>query len=309
MASSAYLLPDGWIDQNIVTILRWHRELHIEPMQERSWSHILAGDRKFNDTIMAARRPRQAKTRFGDIHEKPRFSVGARLATIQAGAKLMSSPQPDLPCPSLRLIVGLGNPGRDYAATRHNVGFLILDRLAASLGASFSREKKWQAEVARAGEVILLKPQTFMNLSGESVGAVVSFHRILPSQCLIVFDDKDLPFGRLRIRLGGSAGGHKGMKSIIDHLGTPDVPRLRFGIGAPADARQELTGHVLGNFAPDERAVLEKRLDRAVDAIHYALRSGVDRAMDRFNRGDEPPPATDGSHPTPDPTPRHEKKV
>ncbi len=184
----------------------------------------------------------------------------------------------------IRLIAGLGNPGREYENTRHNVGFLILDRLARDLGAVFTKQAKWQGEVGKAGGVHLVKPLTFMNLSGQSVVALARFHRLTPDQCLIVYDDKDLPCGQLRMREGGSAGGHNGMKSLIAHFGTDAFPRLRFGIGA---ARSSVVNHVLGQFTTEERASLEKPLDRAVDAIKYALQFGPVRAMTLFNRNEE----------------------
>jgi PTH1 family peptidyl-tRNA hydrolase len=200
----------------------------------------------------------------------------------------------------IRFVVGLGNPGREYAGTRHNVGFMVLDRLASNLGVSFSRERKWRAEFARSGDVLLLKPQTFMNLSGESVAAVAAFHRIDPGECFVVFDDKDLPLGQLRLRERGSAGGHNGMRSIIAHLVTEAIPRLRFGIGPP-EGHDDAVEHVLGKFGSGEREWIEKRLDRAVEAINYALRDGVARAMNVFNRNDDPPvsPAPPPANPEP----------
>src|SRR6187549_239631 len=161
-----------------------------------------------------------------------------------------------------RLIAGLGNPGRDYAGTRHNVGFAILDRLAAGAGATFRHEKKWQAQVAAIGDLWLCKPQTYMNLSGESVGALGHFYKIEPSQVLVVLDDMALPLGRLRFREGGSAGGHNGLQSVIDHLGTSAVPRLRVGIGATEQS--DAVGHVLGRFRPEERPALEATVDHAI---------------------------------------------
>jgi PTH1 family peptidyl-tRNA hydrolase len=200
----------------------------------------------------------------------------------------------------IRLIAGLGNPGRAYADTRHNVGFLVLDRLAAQAGAGFARERKWRAEIARLGEVWLVKPQTFMNLSGEAVAAVAAFHRIEPASCLAVYDDKDLPFGRIRLRAGGSAGGHNGAKSLIAHLGTEAFPRLRFGIGPPAHADAGTAAHVLSGFSAAEKACLEKRLDRAVEALNYSARHGFAQAMNVFNRPEEPPAsAAPGAGPEP----------
>lgn len=183
--------------------------------------------------------------------------------------------------PTFRLIVGLGNPGREYSATRHNAGFMVLDRVAALSGAAFRAEKKWKADVAPSGDTWLCKPQTFMNLSGESVGAMARFHKIAPAQVLVVLDDMALPLGRLRIREKGSAGGHNGLQSILDHLGTRDVPRLRVGIGAAGPG--EATGHVLGRFAVDERPLLDQALDRAVEAIRFAQDHGLPAAMNRFN--------------------------
>ncbi|MGI8601449.1 MAG: aminoacyl-tRNA hydrolase [Verrucomicrobiales bacterium] len=208
----------------------------------------------------------------------------------------------------LRLITGLGNPGRDYATTRHNVGFLILDRLAARLGVSFAREKKWKAEFGRVGDLSLIKPQTFMNLSGEAVAAAAAYYKVAPEECLVVYDDKNLPFGRLRLRESGSAGGHNGMKSVIAHLGTEVFPRLRFGIGAPPGEQPELTGHVLAAFSAGESAVIEKQLDRAVEAIHYALRAGVPQAMNVFNRPEEPPSPSVSAPPDPNHRPSHEEE-
>lgn len=198
----------------------------------------------------------------------------------------------------IRLLAGLGNPGRQYADTRHNIGWMILDRLATAAGTRFVLEKKWRAEVARVGDLWLVKPQTFMNLSGEAVGAVASFYRLPPAACLAVYDDKDLPFGVLRLRAGGSAGGHNGVKSLITHLGTQEFPRLRFGIGAAGPARPDAISFVLGGFSPDERGHLEKRLDRAVEALNYTARHGFPKAMNHFNRPEPdfpptpPPPAS-----------------
>ncbi len=183
--------------------------------------------------------------------------------------------------PTFRLLVGLGNPGREYSATRHNIGFMVLDRLAASAGAAFRTDKKWQADVATDGDVCLCKPQTFMNLSGESVSSIARFHKIAPARVLVVLDDMALPLGRLRLRERGSAGGHNGLQSILDHLGTRDVPRLRVGIGAAEPGTA--TGHVLGRFAVDERPLVAQALDRAAEAIQFAQSNDLPAAMNRFN--------------------------
>ena len=191
--------------------------------------------------------------------------------------------------PTFRLLVGLGNPGREYSGTRHNVGFMVLDRLAATSGATFRAEKKWQAEAAfvsspntgGANGVWLLKPQTYMNLSGESVSALARFYQIEPARILVVLDDMALPMGRLRLRERGSHGGHNGLRSIVDHLGTQDVPRLRVGIGSSEPGAA--VGHVLGRFAVDERPLVEQSLDRAVEAIRFAQENDLPSAMNKFN--------------------------
>ena len=180
----------------------------------------------------------------------------------------------------LRLIVGLGNPGREYRETRHNVGFMILDRLAARERAEFRTEKSWQAEVARTGDLLLCKPLTFMNLSGQSVRPLCQFYKIEPAEVLLILDDMALPLGKLRLRANGSAGGHNGLQSVIEHFGTLSIPRLRVGIGA---APGEATGHVLGRFALEEKAAVEQSLDRALDAIACVREKGLEAAMNAYN--------------------------
>lgn len=184
--------------------------------------------------------------------------------------------------PAFRLIVGLGNPGREYAHTRHNVGFMILDKLAARSGISFQASRKWDAEIAAHGGVHFCKPTGYMNCSGEPVAAVSHFYKVPANEILVVLDDVALPLGKLRIRLDGSAGGHNGLRSVIEHLGTQSVPRLRSGIGA-AEGEKALTDHVLGRFEKGETAALEESLDRAVAAIELAQASGVQAAMNHFN--------------------------
>ena len=183
-----------------------------------------------------------------------------------------------------RLIVGLGNPGREYAETRHNVGFMVLDRMAATAGVLFRSERKWQAHFAtvRVGgsEVWLCKPQTYMNLSGESVSAITGFYKIEPKDVLVVTDDLALPLGRLRLREKGSSGGQNGLKNILLHLGTQEVPRIRIGIGSEGDA----SGHVLGKFTPAERPVVEEALANAVDAVQFVQEQGFAAAMNRYNQ-------------------------
>lgn len=182
--------------------------------------------------------------------------------------------------PAFRLIVGLGNPGREYADTRHNVGFMLLDRLAARDRADWRTEKSWQADVAKAGGVLLAKPLTFMNLSGQAVQPLAHFYKIEPSEMLIVLDDLALPLGRLRLRANGSSGGHNGLQSMIEHFGTQAIPRLRIGIG---EAATGAVGHVLGRFALEEREPLAQSLDRALEAIDCAQTRGLEAAMNTYN--------------------------
>jgi PTH1 family peptidyl-tRNA hydrolase len=187
---------------------------------------------------------------------------------------------PPVSAPALRLLVGLGNPGREYRDTRHNVGFLLLDRLAARERAEFRIEKSWQAEVARAGDLLLCKPLTYMNLSGQAVRPLSQFYKIEPAQVLVILDDMALPLGKLRFRPSGSAGGHNGLQSVIDHLGTPAIPRLRVGIGS---AERDVVDDVLGRFALEERPALEQSLDRALEAIECARTRGLEAAMNTYN--------------------------
>lgn len=181
--------------------------------------------------------------------------------------------------PYFRLIAGLGNPGREYEDTRHNAGFMIVDRLAQRASIPFRLESKWNAALAATDGFILCKPQSFMNLSGELIAAVAHFYRIEPTRMLAIFDDVALPLGSIRIRPGGSSGGHNGMQSILQHIG--DIPRLRVGIGA-ADGRP-MVQHVLGKFLPDERTILTEAIDRAIQAVDCLQRDGIDAAMNQFN--------------------------
>ncbi len=211
---------------------------------------------------------------------------------------------------AIRLIVGLGNPGREYENTRHNAGFMILDRLAKRLGVDFSNERKFEAKFARSGSLFLLKPQTYMNLSGRSVAAVCQFYKVMPAEVLVVYDDVALPEGKIRIRLSGSAGGHNGMRSIIACLGTDQFPRVRFGVGA-ADGKG-LAGHVLGAFDPASLEGLDKSLENAVEAASMCALRGLMAAMNHFNKEDKPkPPPRTPRTPAPaadpiPPPPQHE---
>lgn len=197
-----------------------------------------------------------------------------------------SAPTPPEP---IRLIVGLGNPGPKYAHTRHNIGFDLVDGLAQRWRMSLSDQKRFQGECAEgmvAGQKLyLLKPHTFMNQSGQSVRAVLDWYKLAPSQVLVLYDDMDLPIGKLRLRLNGSAGGHNGMKSLIAHLGTSEFPRLRIGIGRSPDSGipKETISHVLGRFAPQEQRLLSEVLEMAADAVDLALRQGVEKSMSLYN--------------------------
>jgi PTH1 family peptidyl-tRNA hydrolase len=190
----------------------------------------------------------------------------------------------------MKLIVGLGNPGRRYRRTRHNVGWEVVARLARKTGIVLGEEDEF-SEVGRGviggQRVILARPQTYVNVSGEAVRALRRRHRLRPADILVIVDDLDLPLGRLRLRPGGSAGGHNGLRSIIEALGTTDVPRLRVGIGRPP-AGVDPADHVLSRFTPEEEPVIEDALERAADAAATFVAEGIERAMNRFNAPNGP---------------------
>lgn len=186
-----------------------------------------------------------------------------------------------------QLIVGLGNPGSKYENTRHNVGFLAIDRLAKLWQIGLSENKKFQGWFGEgrspAGKIRLLKPTTYMNNSGQAIRAVVDWYKIPPEAVMVIYDDMDLPVGRLRLRLSGSAGGQNGMKSAITHLGTQQFPRLRIGIGSAKSSEKDAVSHVLGTFAPSEKAAIEEVLNLTVSAIELSLKQGVEKAMSLYN--------------------------
>jgi len=186
----------------------------------------------------------------------------------------------------VKIIVGLGNPGPQYARTRHNLGFVAVDALAKRLGTAFGREK-YDAHIAEVRcdgqKVLLLKPLTFMNRSGRSVAQAARNGVDDMDDLLVVVDDINLPLGRLRLRQGGSAGGHNGLKSIIAHLGTDAFPRLRMGVGGK-EAGRHLTDHVLGKFRPEERPDVDSMVARSVDAMVMFIESGIEPTMNAFNR-------------------------
>jgi peptidyl-tRNA hydrolase, PTH1 family len=185
------------------------------------------------------------------------------------------------------LVVGLGNPGDEYALHRHNIGFRVVDALARAHGLGFSRVKAARARVAegRIGgrPVLMAKPQTFMNLSGQTVARLSRTHSIPPESILVVYDDLDLPLGRLRLRPDGGSGGHKGMRSIIESLGTQSFPRLRVGIDRPP-GRMDPADYVLRPFDDEQKALLAGVVERAVAAVELWLAVGIVAAMDEFNR-------------------------
>ncbi|MFZ4727351.1 MAG: aminoacyl-tRNA hydrolase [Pseudanabaena sp.] len=203
---------------------------------------------------------------------------------------------------SISLIVGLGNPGAEYESTRHNIGFMAVDRLATSWSISLGKEKRFYGifgegrlspRLASSGKIRLLKPTTYMNVSGQSVRACADWFKGNPENILVIYDDMDLPLGKLRLRPSGSAGGHNGMKSIISHLGTQNFPRLRLGIGRggkndidgaiASKANQNVTSHVLGGFSTAETKILPEIFDLAESTVTSILADGLEKAMSLYN--------------------------
>jgi len=186
----------------------------------------------------------------------------------------------------IRLVAGLGNPGPEYAATRHNIGFIVVDQLAAQFGSAWERSAKWDALSTKSGAVLLIKPMNSVNRSGYPLFAVAQFYKIEPQEILVVLDDFALPLGRLRLRVRGGAGGHNGLESIIMQFGTEEIPRLRIGIGeAP---REGSADYVLSRFFDEEKPVVTSTIDRAVEAIKCAIDNGLLSAMNTFNPESSP---------------------
>ena len=184
--------------------------------------------------------------------------------------------------PQIRLVAGLGNPGPDYAPTRHNIGFMIADQLTAQYGSTWEKSSKWDALSAKCGSVLLIKPMSFMNRSGYPLFAVAQFYKILPREMLIALDDLALPVGRLRLRARGGSGGHNGLESIITQFGTEEIPRLRIGIGeAPRDGSVD---YVLSRFFDEEKPLVRSAISRAVEAVKCAIDKGLVSAMNTFNK-------------------------
>ena len=184
------------------------------------------------------------------------------------------------------LIVGLGNPGLEYAGTRHNVGFMLLDYLARKNNVSFT-ESKWKALIAKTiiwnESVILLKPETFMNASGTSVAAVAHYYKLSVDNIIVIHDDLDMPFGRTKIVSGGGDGGHKGVRSIIEHLGDRNFPRVKIGIGRPSSPIPP-EKYVLARFGPEEHEMINQEMSVVVEGIKILLEQGIPAAMNVVNQ-------------------------
>ena len=185
----------------------------------------------------------------------------------------------------IRVVAGLGNPGPEYAATRHNIGFMVVDQFAAQFGSTWEKSPKCDALSAKCGAVLLVKPMSFMNRSGYPLLTITQFYEIEPREILVVLDDLALPLGRLRLRSRGGSGSHNGLESIIMQFGTEDIPRLRIGIGeAP---REGSVGYVLSRFFEEERPTVRSTIDRAVQAVKCAIDNGLNSAMNTFNKTEE----------------------
>lgn len=187
------------------------------------------------------------------------------------------------------IVVFLGNPGPKYAGTRHNVGFMAADKCEKATGASIRRARfKALTDQIRVGDasVLLIKPQTFMNLSGDAVGPAARFYKVPPERVLVISDDVSLPVGRLRVRTKGSAGGHNGLKSIISALGTEQFPRIKVGVGAPPHPDYDMADWVLGVLRDQDAVDIDAAAQRAWEAAESYIRTGPERTMDRYNRAD-----------------------
>lgn len=184
------------------------------------------------------------------------------------------------------LLVCLGNPGKQYENTRHNIGFMAADLLAEREGVKLNklRCRALTGEMTLGGQrVLVIKPQTYMNLSGEAVKLAGGFYKIPPEHVLVISDDVSLPLGKLRIRASGSAGGHNGLKNIISHLGTDAFPRIKVGVGAPAHPEHEMVDWVIGNFSGEEKKVVRQALEKVIEAVECVVEKGVGEAQNRYN--------------------------
>ena len=188
----------------------------------------------------------------------------------------------------MKVIAGLGNPGREYESTPHSIGFEVADAVVREMGSGFRRSPSFKGDIADGRfancKAMVVKPMTFMNLSGDCIAPVVKYHNATPADLVVVSDDIDLPVGRIRIRKGGSAGGHNGLKSVIERLGSQDFIRLRVGVGRNRDDRSEVVGHVLGKFDPETRALMSSKIvPAAVKALELILMEGPEAAMNACN--------------------------
>ena len=188
----------------------------------------------------------------------------------------------------MKILAGLGNPGKEYESTPHSIGFDVADAVVREMAVTFRKVMSFKGELADGrfadGKLLVVKPMTFMNLSGDSVAPVVKYHNATPADLVVVSDDIDLPVGRIRIRKGGSAGGHNGLKSVIERLGTQDFIRLKIGVGRDRNDRSKVVGHVLGKFDRDTRALMvSKIVPAAVKAVEQIFSEGVDAAMNVWN--------------------------
>ena len=192
----------------------------------------------------------------------------------------------------MKVVVGLGNPGAQYANTPHSVGFEVVDRIASECGAAWEEKRQFKCLMTRATfagqSVLLVKPQTYMNLSGESVAPVVKYHNATAADLVVVQDDIDLAVGKLRIRKAGSCGGHNGIRNIIERLGTQSFVRIKLGVGKD---KSNVVGHVLGKFDPEARAVMDRVVEAATKAVASVISEGPDRAMNAYNGFDAKMPA------------------
>lgn len=186
----------------------------------------------------------------------------------------------------MKIIVGLGNPGQEYSATRHNVGFFVVDELARRWGAQIWRNK-FDAEIAEhrsdGEQSLLVKPQTYMNLSGTAVGALVRWHKVSAEDVVVIYDDMDLAVGRLRLRTKGSSGGHRGIESLISHLGTDVFARVRVGVGRPPEG-WTVNNYVLSKFSTEEAPLIKEAVERSAQAVECILAQGITKAMNTFSK-------------------------
>jgi peptidyl-tRNA hydrolase, PTH1 family len=187
--------------------------------------------------------------------------------------------------PQIRLVAGLGNPGPEYMSTRHNIGFMVADQLAAQFGSTWQKSTKWDALSTKCGDVFLTKPMSYMNRSGYPLLTMAQFYKIEPPEILVMVDDMALPVGRLRLRLRGGSGGHNGLESVIMQFGTEEIPRLRIGIGQPPVAGS--VDYVLSRFLEEEKPIVRSAIDRAAAAVKCAIDNDLISAMNIFNKAEE----------------------